>query len=151
MNNKSQKKFSDLKLDNWLLKNIDYLKYDKPTPIQETIIPKIFKGENVIGIANTGTGKTAAFCLPILKQLVLDPSGMFAIILEPSRELAVQVVEKLKVFASSFNLRVSLIIGGMDITEQLHKLDQIPHIVKIIIIFIKSYHLNNLKFISNRL
>jgi len=130
MLNKVQLKFSDLKLDKWLLKNIEYLKYVSPTPIQETIIPKILKGENVIGIANTGTGKTAAFCLPILKQLALDPSGMFAIILEPSRELAVQVVEKLKVFAAGFNLRVSLIIGGMDITEQLHKLDQIPHIVK---------------------
>lgn len=129
MNNQVQKNFSDLKLDKWLLKNIDYLKYDKPTRIQETVIPKILSGENVIGIANTGTGKTAAFCLPILKQLALDPSGMFAIILEPSRELAVQVVEKLKVFASGFNLRVSLIIGGMDITEQMHKLDQIPHIV----------------------
>jgi len=129
MNNQTQTKFSDLKLDKWLLKNIDYLKYDNPTEIQKSVIPKILIGENVIGIANTGTGKTAAFCLPILKQLVLDPCGMFAIILEPSRELAVQVVEKLKVFASGFNLRVSLIIGGMDYTEQLHKLDQIPHIV----------------------
>lgn len=129
MNNISQMKFSDLKLDKWLLKNIDYLKYTNPTPIQETVIPKILKGENVIGIANTGTGKTAAFCLPILKQLALDPSGMFAIILEPSRELAVQVIEKLKVFSAGFNLRVSLIIGGMDFTEQIHKLDQIPHIV----------------------
>jgi ATP-dependent RNA helicase DDX49/DBP8 len=126
---KTERKFSDLKLDKWILKNIDYLRYEKPTLIQENIIPKILAGENVIGIANTGTGKTAAFCLPILKKLAIDPSGMFAIILEPSRELAVQVLEKLKVFSAGFNLRVSLIIGGMDITEQLHKLDQIPHIV----------------------
>jgi ATP-dependent RNA helicase DDX49/DBP8 len=123
------KKFSDLNLDKWLLKNIDYLKYEKPTPIQQIAIPKVLKKENIIAIANTGTGKTAAFCLPILKQLALDPCGMFAIILEPSRELAVQVVEKLKVFSSGFNLRVSLIIGGMDITEQMHKLEAIPHIV----------------------
>ncbi len=130
MNILTQKNFSELKLDKWLLNNIQYLKYDKPTQIQETVIPKILIGENVIGIANTGTGKTAAFCLPILKQLAKDPCGMFAIILEPSRELAVQVVEKLKVFSAGFNLRISLIIGGMDITEQLHKLDHIPHIVK---------------------
>lgn len=123
------KKFSELNLDKWLLKNIEFLKYEKPTPIQQIAIPKISKKENIIAIANTGTGKTAAFCLPILKQLAVDPSGMFAIILEPSRELAVQVVEKLKVFSSGFNLRVSLIIGGMDITEQMHKLDTIPHIV----------------------
>ena len=124
------KKFSELNLDKWLLKNTEFLKYEKPTPIQQLAIPKILKKENIIAIANTGTGKTAAFCLPILKQLALDPSGMFAVILEPSRELAVQVVEKLKVFATGFNLRVSLIIGGMDITEQMHKLDKIPHIVK---------------------
>jgi ATP-dependent RNA helicase DDX49/DBP8 len=123
------KKFSELNLDKWLLKNIDYLKYEKPTPIQKIAIPKVLKKENIIAIANTGTGKTAAFCLPILKQLALDPCGMFAIILEPSRELAVQVVEKLKVFSSGFNLRISLIIGGIDITEQMHKLDTIPHIV----------------------
>jgi ATP-dependent RNA helicase DDX49/DBP8 len=123
------KKFSELNLDKWLLKNIDYLKYEKPTPIQIIAIPKVLKKENIIAIANTGTGKTAAFCLPILKQLALDPCGMFAIILEPSRELAVQVVEKLKVFSSGFNLRISLIIGGIDITEQMHKLDTIPHIV----------------------
>ena len=125
----TEKKFSNLKLDKWLLKNIDYLKYSNPTPIQEVIIPKILKGENVIGIANTGTGKTAAFCLPILNHLAIDPCGMFAIILEPSRELAVQVVEKLKVFSAGFNLRISLIIGGVDITDQLLKLDNIPHIV----------------------
>ena len=102
------KKFSDLNLDKWLLKNIDYLKYEKPTPIQQIAIPKVLKKENIIAIANTGTGKTAAFCLPILKQLALDPCGMFAIILEPSRELAVQVVEKLKVFCAFQNVQDTL-------------------------------------------
>jgi ATP-dependent RNA helicase DDX49/DBP8 len=124
-------KFSSLGLDKWLMNNVSYLQYSKPTEIQQTVIPKLLKDEkcNLIGIANTGTGKTASFCLPILDKLAMDPSGIFAIILEPTRELAVQVMEKLKVYSAGFNLRLQMIIGGVDITEQLVKMDQIPHII----------------------
>jgi superfamily II DNA/RNA helicase len=118
-----------LGLDKWLLNNINYLQYSKPTPIQEKVIPQILKGKDVIGIAQTGTGKTASFCLPILNDLANDPGGVFCLILEPTRELAVQVVEKLKVFSSGFNLRVSMIIGGVDFTEQMINMNTIPHIV----------------------
>ena len=80
-----------LGLDKWLINNISNLQYSKPTPIQELAIPEILKGHDVIGIAKTGTGKTASFCLPILNKLASDPSGIYCIILEPTRELAVQV------------------------------------------------------------
>ena len=122
-------KFLNLGLDKWITKNLSYLKYEEPTLIQTQIIPLIMNGDNVIGISNTGTGKTAAFNLPILNVLARDPVGIFAIILEPTRELASQVLEQLNVFTNGFNLRVNLIIGGDDVTNQLCQLDRIPHIV----------------------
>ena len=130
-------KFSNLGLDKWIIRNLSYLKYEEPTDIQTHVIPHIIKGENIIGISNTGTGKTAAFNLPIVNQLSKDPVGVFAIILEPTRELAAQVrkinnkvLEQLNVFTNGFNLRVNLIIGGDDSTTQLCQMDRIPHIVK---------------------
>jgi superfamily II DNA/RNA helicase len=85
-------KFLNLGLDKWITRNLAYLKYEEPTQIQTQVIPPILKGENVIGISNTGTGKTAAFNLPILNILARDPVGIFAVILEPTRELASQVL-----------------------------------------------------------
>ena len=80
-NNQAEKlaKFSSLGLDKWLMKNVSYLQYSKPTEIQQTVIPKLLKDNklNLIGIANTGTGKTASFCLPILDKLAMDPKRSF--------------------------------------------------------------------------
>jgi len=121
--------FSKLGLDNWILKNINYLSYETPTLVQEKIIPKILNNKSVIGISKTGTGKTASFCLPLMNILSKDPFGLFSIILEPTRELAIQVLEKLKIYSQGFNLRVELIIGGSDYTNQLIQLDKIPHII----------------------
>jgi ATP-dependent RNA helicase DDX49/DBP8 len=78
-------------LDKWLTKNLDFLQYKEPTPIQTQAISKILKGDDVVGIAKTGSGKTASFCLPILNSLAQDPYGIYCVILEPTRELAVQV------------------------------------------------------------
>lgn len=121
--------FSALGLDNWILRNISCLEYTTPTIVQEKVIPKILKSSSTVAISRTGTGKTASFCLPLLHILSQDPFGLFAIILEPTRELAMQVLEKLKVYSTGFNLRVSLIIGGTDYTEQATELDKIPHII----------------------
>ena len=121
--------FTELGLDKWLLKNISYLKYESPTLIQEKIIPEILKRKSVIGISKTGTGKTASFCLPLINILSKDPLSLFSIILEPTRELAIQVLEKLKIYSQGFNLRVELIIGGEDYTNQIIKLDYYPHII----------------------
>lgn len=147
-------KFSSLGLDKWIMNNVSYLQYSKPTEIQQTVIPKLLKDEmcNLIGIANTGTGKTASFCLPILNKLAMDPCGIFAIILEPTRELAVQVMEKLKVYSAGFNLRLQMIIGGMDITEQLVKMDQIPHIIVATpgrLAYLLQYSPHQLRFVNN--
>ena len=128
-NIKNKIEFSSLGLDNFLLKNINYLSYIKPTPVQKFSIPLILKNNSLIAISKTGTGKTASFCLPLLQILSQNPFSLFSIILEPTRELAIQTLEKLKIYSTGFNLRVNLIIGGMDYTEQINELEKIPHII----------------------
>ena len=121
--------FEKMKLEKWIKKVIDYLSYKEPTEVQKYVIPQILKNKSVIAISKTGTGKTASFCLPILSELSKDPFGLYAIILEPTRELVLQVEEKLKLFSTGFNLRMCSIIGGEDFTSQLQELDKIPHII----------------------
>ena len=118
-----------MKLERWIKKVITYLSYKEPTEVQKYVIPQILKNKSVIAISKTGTGKTASFCLPILSELSKDPFGLYAIILEPTRELVLQVEEKLKLFSTGFNLRMCSIIGGEDYTSQLQELDKIPHII----------------------
>ena len=121
--------FEKMKLEKWIKKVINYLAYKEPTEVQKYVIPQILKDKNVIAISKTGTGKTASFCLPILSELSKNPFGLYAIILEPTRELVLQVEEKLKLFSTGFNLRMCSIIGGEDFTTQLNELDKIPHII----------------------
>ena len=121
--------FEKMKLEKWIKKVINYLAYKEPTEVQKYVIPQILKEKNVIAISKTGTGKTASFCLPILSELSKNPFGLYAIILEPTRELVLQVEEKLKLFSTGFNLRMCSIIGGEDFTTQLNELDKIPHII----------------------
>ena len=121
--------FEQMKLEKWIKKIIKYLSYKEPTEVQKYIIPQILNDKSVIAISKTGTGKTASFCLPILSELSKSPFGLYAIILEPTRELVLQVEEKLKLFSTGFNLRMCSIIGGEDYTTQLKELDKIPHII----------------------
>lgn len=100
-----------------------------PTEIQRKAIPSILKGKNVCGRAETGSGKTAAFALPILEKLSEDPFGIFAIVLTPARELAIQIAEQFQVLGSGCNVQVCTIIGGMDMTQQTLALSQKPHVV----------------------
>jgi superfamily II DNA/RNA helicase len=118
-----------MKLEKWIKKVINYLSYKEPTIVQKYIIPQILNNKSVIAVSKTGTGKTASFCLPILSELSKDPYGLYSIILEPTRELVLQVEEKLKLFSTGFNLRMCSIIGGEDYTTQLKGLDKIPHII----------------------
>ena len=121
--------FEQMKLEKWIKKVIKYLSYKEPTEVQKYVIPQILKDKSVIAISKTGTGKTASFCLPILSELSKNPFGLYSIILEPTRELVLQVEEKLKLFSTGFNLRMCSIIGGEDYTTQLKELDKIPHII----------------------
>lgn len=91
--------FEQLELNKWLIDQCKLLGYKKPTPIQYHCIPRILKGQDVIGCAKTGSGKTAAFALPIIQKLSEDPFGIYALVLTPTRfTLASVTVITLKLF-----------------------------------------------------
>ena len=114
-------KFSDMALSPSILQACTALGFHKPTPVQRSVIPFLLKNrtDHVVALASTGTGKTAAFVLPILHHLSLDPYGIYAVILSPTRELAKQIHEQVMALgSSSVCVRSSLVIGGMDMTHQ---------------------------------
>ncbi|CAN8312300.1 unnamed protein product [Cochlearia groenlandica] len=121
--------FEDLGLADWALETCKELGMRKPTPVQTHCVPKILAGRDVLGLAQTGSGKTAAFALPILHRLAEDPYGVFALVVTPTRELAFQLAEQFKALGSCLNLRVSVIVGGMDMLTQTRSLVSRPHIV----------------------
>jgi ATP-dependent RNA helicase RhlE len=110
--------FSSLGLAEPILRVLASEAYDTPTPIQAKTIPLILAGRDVLGIAQTGTGKTAAFALPLLQRLAQDrkpaaPKSARALILAPTRELAVQIGQSLKVYGRHYGLRHAVILGGV--------------------------------------
>ncbi len=115
--------FEDLGLADYVVKAIKALGFESPTPIQEQAIPLLLKGRDLIGKAQTGTGKTAAFALPILSLINTDERFTQALILEPTRELALQVAEALQSFAKFMeDFRVAPIYGGASYENQIRSL-----------------------------
>ena len=115
-------KFSDLSISLLVLDAIKKLKLIKPTPIQKISIPLALEGNDILGTAQTGTGKTYAFGIPLINHLTLDKDS-YAIILTPTRELALQVSSALKDLTSMKNIiDTAVIIGGDSIQKQLKQL-----------------------------
>ena len=119
--------FSDLGLSAPLLKTLANEGYATPTPIQEQAIPELLRGRDLFGIAQTGTGKTAAFALPILHHLSQAPKPLKAkscraLILSPTRELAKQITESFRVYGQGLRLRTEAVYGGMPIGRQMRAL-----------------------------
>ncbi len=121
-------RFEDFAIDPRLKQNISLHGYNIPTPIQDQVIPYILEGRDVIGIANTGTGKTAAFLVPLLNKIILNRNEKVLIIV-PTRELAVQIEDELREFARSLNIYSNLIIGGASINRQILELRQNLNII----------------------
>ncbi|KAK6178813.1 hypothetical protein SNE40_011313 [Patella caerulea] len=121
--------FSELGLNDWLVKQCKAMGLTKSTPIQQKCVPPILKGEDCIGCAKTGSGKTAAFALPVLQKLSEDPFGIFALVLTPTRELAFQICEQFRVLGKPIGVRVTVITGGLDMNQQGIDLAVKPHIV----------------------
>eukprot|EP00741_Cyanophora_paradoxa_P019107 tig00021122_g18449.t1 len=121
--------FMELGLDGWLVETVRNMGIARPTPIQENCIPPILEGRDVLGAAQTGSGKTAAFALPILQKLSEEPFGIFALVLTPTRELAFQIAEQFRAFGASIGLRDVVIVGGMDMMQQAIALAKRPHVV----------------------
>lgn len=122
------KTFSQLGLRPEVLKILDARSITTPTSIQDQAIPRILEGTDVIGIAQTGTGKTLAYVLPFLQHL-LNQQVQQALVMVPTRELATQVTQVCDWFARSFNLKASVVIGGAGMHQQTQRLKQRPHII----------------------
>ncbi|GMV96895.1 MAG: DEAD/DEAH box helicase [Phycisphaerae bacterium] len=120
--------FAALGIDLPLLRPLEKIGFVQPTEIQQQLIPLLLAGRDVLGQARTGTGKTAAFGLPILQMTVPD-KRLQALILVPTRELAVQVAAELRRMSDSTELHIVPIYGGQKIQHQLHLLGRKPHIV----------------------
>ena len=110
--------FSKLGLSPTVLDGVKAMGYVEPTPIQLRAIPLVLAGRDVIGSAQTGTGKTAAFGLPILSKLGTHAPGPRALILEPTRELAAQVETAIHDYARFTNLRTTVVYGGVGYGRQ---------------------------------
>lgn len=119
--------FSNLGLSPKVLEAVSEAGYTEPTPIQAKAIPVAIKGQDVLGIAQTGTGKTAAFSLPMLTRLERGRARARmprTLVLAPTRELAAQVAESFELFGAKHKLTVALLIGGVSFVEQFKKLDR---------------------------
>ena len=115
--------FADLGLSDLLLKALTDLNFHTPSPIQQQTIPWLSQGRDLIGQAQTGTGKTAAFALPILQRIDPNQSGVQALVLAPTRELAIQVAEHFeRLSIHQKNIRVTVLCGGQDYRPQLKSL-----------------------------
>jgi len=123
------KKFADLGLVESLCEACSSNGFVEPTLIQEQAIPVGLQGKDVIGVAQTGSGKTVAFALPILQHLLDVQQPFFACILAPTRELAIQIGETFEILGASIGLRCAVLVGGIDMMTQAMQISKKPHIL----------------------
>lgn len=124
----STSSFSDYNLTQNLKRNISEHGYITPTLIQEKTIPDILEGNDVIGIANTGTGKTAAFLIPLIHKVFNDRNER-VLIVTPTRELAIQIIDEFRIFSRGMNLEAALCIGGANMRRQEERLSYLPNFI----------------------
>ena len=116
-------KFSDLELDDSILKALKEKGYDTPTPVQQKSIPIVLQQKDLLGVAQTGTGKTAAFAIPIIQLLARsNKKGIKGLIVTPTRELAIQIEDNIAFYAKYMNVKHTVIFGGVKQHEQVRKL-----------------------------
>ena len=125
----SQASFGTLEVSPWLIASLAAMEIKRPTGIQKGCIPKILEGRDVIGGSKTGSGKTVAFAVPILQKWAEDPVGIYAVVLTPTRELALQIFEQFKAVSAPLSLKPVLIVGGTEMRPQALALSKRPHIV----------------------
>lgn len=122
-------KFSEFGLDEKIVKSVNRMGFEEATPIQEKTIPLGLEGKDLIGQAQTGTGKTAAFGLPMIHKIDQKSNNVQALIIAPTRELAIQVSEELYKLSYDKHVRVLAVYGGSDISRQIRSLKKNPQIV----------------------
>jgi ATP-dependent RNA helicase DeaD len=121
--------FAALQIDEPLLSALIALGYEEPTPIQREAIPPLLQGRDLLGQAATGTGKTAAFALPLIQRLAAERSNVGALVLVPTRELAMQVAEAVHRYGKALDIHVLPIYGGQAFQQQLRVLRRGVHVV----------------------
>uniref|UniRef100_UPI00358ED28F probable ATP-dependent RNA helicase DDX47 n=1 Tax=Myxine glutinosa TaxID=7769 RepID=UPI00358ED28F len=121
--------FKDLGVTDVLCEACDQLGWSTPTKIQKEAIPVALQGRDIIGLAETGSGKTGAFALPILQAILQVPQRLFALVLTPTRELAFQISEQFEAIGSSIGIKTVVIVGGIDMMSQSLMLAKKPHII----------------------
>ncbi|KKS13204.1 MAG: DEAD/DEAH RNA helicase [Candidatus Daviesbacteria bacterium GW2011_GWB1_41_5] len=124
----SHQSFENFNLVPALLSNISKKGYSSPTPIQDQAIEPILQGRDLIGLANTGTGKTAAFLIPLINKIYKD-RNQGALIVVPTRELAMQTLEEFRSLTADMKLSSTVIIGGANINRQINDMRRNPHVV----------------------
>ncbi|WDI78931.1 DEAD/DEAH box helicase [Candidatus Purcelliella pentastirinorum] len=128
--NKTKLTFNDLKLNSNIIKALKDIGYIKPSPIQIACIPELIKGRDVLGIAQTGSGKTAAFALPFLNNININKKNIQILVLTPTRELAKQITNSYIKFAKYINnIKIISIYGGQKYETQLYLLRNKPQII----------------------
>ncbi|KAJ3272373.1 ribosomal RNA processing protein [Terramyces sp. JEL0728] len=149
-----ERTFESLGLIPELVSACHSLGYKHPTSIQVASIPVALEGRDIIGLAQTGSGKTASFALPILQKLFENPQPLFACVMAPTRELAVQISEQFEALGSNIGVKCAVIVGGMDMMSQSIALSKKPHIIvctpgRLIdhLENTKGFNLKNLKFL----
>jgi len=119
--------FNDLGIEKNILAVLAQKGFKSPTPIQHQVIPGALDGKDVVGIAQTGTGKTLAFGIPMIQRII--PHKKQGLVLVPTRELALQVEESIRDIGGSLGLRTAVVIGGISQNPQVKALRRDPHIV----------------------
>ncbi|KIJ16880.1 hypothetical protein PAXINDRAFT_113041 [Paxillus involutus ATCC 200175] len=154
MSTSAPKTFRDLGLIEPLLQALDQINFKTPTEIQQQALPHALEGRDIIGVAETGSGKTAAFALPILQKLWEEPKGLFACVLAPTRELAYQISQQFESLGAAMGVRCLVLIGGMDKMPQAVALAKRPHVIVATpgrlndhLQSTKGFSLRNLKFL----
>lgn len=121
--------FTDFPFSEKLQANVARRDYKVPTAIQDQTIPLILEGRDIIGLANTGTGKTAAFLLPLIDRLLKNRNPFSAVVLAPTRELAQQIDDQFRSFSQDLGLYSTLLVGGSNIDRQMTGLRRRPHLL----------------------
>lgn len=120
--------FDEIKLNDKIQEKLNKIGITKPTEIQIKTFPSAFNGHDLIGVSQTGSGKTLAFVLPSIQQILLTDKPFYTLILVPTRELAVQISDNIKLF-EDLNIRQALLLGGEDFNSQANALSKKPHII----------------------
>ena len=121
--------FTSIKIEDSLKHSLSKMNFIKPTPIQGMAIPVALEGKDILGTAQTGTGKTLAFSIPLINKLILDKNA-FALVMCPTRELASQVMEAIKsIISDKINIKTALLIGGESMQKQLRQLSNRSRII----------------------